>query len=162
MISPGQSAHSITLSRRLEKNVYYDKHLVDYPSFLLPPDTAPKGSIIKWFRIAPLTNSISPPGAGATVQAAGAALDATTATTAMVVAVAQVVVVVSTPGVPGPILVRAASETPQARVFEMTKVVTSSSGARATPLGPSAPRFQSNIALNTPPMVISAAIPTVL
>jgi len=91
------------------------------------------------------------------VQAAGAALDAATATLAMVVAVAQAVVVVSTPGVPGPVLTRAASETPQACVFATTKVVTSSLGARATPLGLSAPRFESNIALNTPPTVISAA-----
>ena len=114
-------------------------------------------------RIAPPTDATSPPGVlVAAVQAAGAARDVAMATPAVVVAAAQVVVVVSTPGVPGPVLARAALETPQACVFATPKVVTSSSGARATPLGPSAPRFQSNIALNTPPMVISAAIPTVL
>jgi hypothetical protein len=79
------------------------------------------------------------------------------ATLAVVMAAAQVTVVVSTPGVPGPVLAWAALETPQACVFATTKVVTSSSGARATPLGPSAPKFESNIALNTPPTVISAA-----
>jgi len=93
------------------------------------------------------------------VQATGATLDAAMATPAVVVAAAQVVVVVSTPGVPGPVLARAASETPQARLFATTMIFTTSSGARTTPLGPSAPRFESNIALNTPPTVISAAIP---
>ena len=84
---------------------------------------------------------------GATVQAAGAALDAATATPAVVVAAAQVMVVVSTLGIPGPVLAWAALETPQAHVFAMPKVVMSSLGARGTPLGPSAPRFESNIAL---------------
>jgi len=94
---------------------------------------------------------------GAVAQAAGAAVDAAMATLAVVVAAAQVTVVVSTPGVPGPVLAWAALETPQACMFATTKVVTSSSGARATPLGPSAPKFESNIALNSPPTVISAA-----
>jgi hypothetical protein len=96
------------------------------------------------------------------VQAAGAALDTAMATPAVVVATAQVVVVVSTPGVPVPVLVRAASETPPARVFATTKDVTSSSGACAIPLGPSALRLESYIAPNTPPKVIVAAIQTVL
>jgi hypothetical protein len=99
---------------------------------------------------------------GAAVQAAGAALDAATAMPAVVVATAQAVVVVSTPGVPGPVSARAASETLQARVFATTKDVTSSSGARATPLGPSALRLESKIALNTPHRVFSATIPAVL
>jgi hypothetical protein len=80
------------------------------------------------------------------VQAAGAALNTATAMPAVVVAAAQVVVVMSTPGVLGPVSAWAASETPQARVFATTKVVTSSLRARATPLRPSAPRFESNIA----------------
>jgi len=114
-------------------------------------------------RIAPPTDATSPPGVlVAAVQAAGAARDVAMATPAVVVAAAQIVVVVSTPGVPGPVSARAASETPQARAFAMTKVATSSLAARTTPLGPSAPRFESNIALNTPPTVIYAAIPTVL
>ena len=146
----------ITLSRRLKSSLITTSFgLTTQPSFSLLP--APLQ------RIAPLTDSTSPPGVlGAAVQAAGAALDAATATPAVVVAAAQVVVMVSTPGVPGPVSARAASETPEACVFATTKVVTSSLGVRATPLGPSAPRFESNIVLNTPPTVISVATPAVL
>ena len=48
--------------KEIKKNVDYDKLWVDYPAFLLPPDATPEGSIIK--RVAPLTDSTSPPGAG--------------------------------------------------------------------------------------------------
>jgi hypothetical protein len=98
------------------------------------------------------------------VQAAVAALlDAAMAMSAVVVAAAQAVVVVATPGVPGPASAWAASETPQARcVFATTKDVTSSLGARATPLGPSALRLESYTAPIIPPKAIFAAIQTVL
>ena len=84
----------ITLSRRLKSSLITTSFgLTTQPSFSLLP--APLQ------RIAPLTDSTSPPGVpGAAVQAAGAALDAAMATPAVVVAAAQVVVMVSTPGVP--------------------------------------------------------------
>jgi len=47
--------------KEIKKFVNYDKLWVDYPAFLLPPDATPEGSIIK--RVAPLTDSTSPPGA---------------------------------------------------------------------------------------------------
>jgi len=50
--------------KEIKKYVDYNKLWVDYPVFLLPPDAAPEGSIFKRIRIAPLTNSTSPPGAG--------------------------------------------------------------------------------------------------
>ena len=50
--------------KEIKKNIDYDKLWVDYPAFILPSDAAPEGSIIKWVRIAPLTDSTSPPGAG--------------------------------------------------------------------------------------------------
>jgi len=50
--------------KEIKKNVNYDKLWVDYPAFLLPPDDALEGSNIKRVRIAPLTDSTSPPGAG--------------------------------------------------------------------------------------------------
>jgi len=50
--------------KEIKKNVDYDKLWVDYSAFLLPSDAAPEGSIIKRVRIAPLTDSTSPPGAG--------------------------------------------------------------------------------------------------
>ena len=49
--------------KEIKKFANYDKLWVDYPAFLLPPDATPEGSIIKRVRIAPLTDSTSPPGA---------------------------------------------------------------------------------------------------
>jgi len=148
--------------KEVKKFVDYDKHWVDYPAFLLPPDATPEGSLIKRVRIAPLTNSTSPPGAGGRGAGRG-----------------------SSPGCgdgnagrgggrgagrgsgvntwgTGASFGAGSFGAPQACVFATTKAVMSSLGARATPLGPSAPRFESNIALNTPPTVISAATSTVL
>jgi hypothetical protein len=99
---------------------------------------------------------------GGAVQVAGEALDAATATPAVVVAAAQAVVVVSMPGEPVPVLARAASETQPASMSATTEDVTSSSGARTTPLGPSALRLKSYTAPNIPPKAIFAAIQTVL
>ena len=147
--------------KEVKKHVDYNKRWVDYPAFLsLPPNATPEGSN-KWVKLLPPL-TLPPLLLGAVVQAAGAALDATTAMPAMVMAEAQAVVVLSTPGVAGPVLAQAASETPQAHVFATTKDVTCSLGARATLLGPSALRLKSSIVLNTPPRVISAAIPAVL
>ena len=50
--------------KEVKKFVNYNKRWVDYPAFILPPGAAPDGSLIKQVRIAPLTNSTSPPGAG--------------------------------------------------------------------------------------------------
>jgi len=85
------------------------------------------------------------------VVATGVALNTATATPAVMVAGAQVVVVVSTPGAPVPVLALAASGTPPAFVSATTKDITSSSEARATPLGPSMLRLESYIAPKTPP-----------
>jgi hypothetical protein len=146
--------------KEIKKFVDYDKLWVDYPAFLLPPDTTPEDPPSSGFELPPpwtwplATEAVAP--------AAGAALDAATAMLAVVVVVAaaQAALAVLAPGAPGLVLAREASETPQARAFATTKVVTSSWGARATPLEPSAPRLATNTALNTPPMVISAATPT--
>ena len=148
--------------KEIKKHVDYDKRWVDYPTFLSPPpDAAPEGPNKRAKLPPPLAPP--PPLLGATVQAAGAALlDAATVMLAVVVAAAQAAVVVSTPGVPGPASAWAASETPQAPVFTTTKDVRSSLGVRTTPLGPSAPRLESNTAPNTLPRDISAAIPAAL
>ena len=50
--------------KEVKKFVNYNKRWVDYPAFILPPGAAPDGSLIKQVRIAPRTNSTSPPGAG--------------------------------------------------------------------------------------------------
>ncbi len=73
-------------------------------------------------------------------------------------AAAQAVATAPTPGVPGPASARATlEEISQARVLATTKDAMSSSGARVIPLGPSAPRPESNIAPNTPRRDTSAA-----
>jgi len=64
MISPGQIGTFYNIVKEIKKNVDYNKLRVDYPAFLLPPDDALEGSNIKRVRIAPLTDSTSPPGAG--------------------------------------------------------------------------------------------------
>jgi len=77
---------------------------------------------------------------------------------AAVGAAAQAVAAAPTPGVPGLALARATLEIPQAHVLATTtKDAMSSSGARVILLGPSALRPESNIALNTPRRVTSAA-----